>query len=201
MATDTGGDVDFLRMVLAGVIGAVATLSVTWLASYLRRPKLALSFAAAERGCIVDTPCERQPDGAKGTQRALRLRVKNEGWTVAHDVNIAATELVFQPEAKPTNITPDEVLEFRLALSDRTVFDLPSGAYRWLDVVFVDDFGAKDVQIRLAFDPLPARLTLLGFGQAGIYSALALATAEDASPTSLRIAWTWDGTLSGLQIR
>jgi hypothetical protein len=78
-----------------------------------------------------------------------------------------------------SGIIADEVLEFQLALADRSVFDLPPGVHRWVDIVYVDDFGQQDVKMRFGLlHDSPARMSLLGFGGIGRYSVIAMATSE-----------------------
>jgi hypothetical protein len=178
---------------LSGVLGSVVTLAVTGLVFLVRRPKLRMTFTAVQRGCVVDTPSQG------GQQRALRIFVENRGWTTAHNVNVSAIELAFYPQVGTPSGLVDEVLEFHLALSDVTRFDLAQGAHRWVDVVFADDLG-QGVTLRLGFLVRPLRLTLLNFGQRGSYSFEVIATGDNASAKRQRINFHWDGSLRGLRI-
>jgi hypothetical protein len=92
----------------------------------------------------------------------------------------------------------EEVLEFQLALSERTVFDLPPGAHRFIDVFFVEDFGFG-VTNRFAFAQVTLRFSFLEFGK-GRYSVRVVATAQNAWPKKEQVNWNWDGTLAGQNI-
>jgi hypothetical protein len=176
-------------------LGSALTLIVTALLFWIRRPRLLLSFAAKTRGCVVDTP------SLGGRQRVLRILVENCGWTTAHKVSVSATKLKFYPLQGAPSALVDEVLEFCVALQNRSVFDLAPGAHRWVDVAYADDFG-QAVNLRFGFAGMtPLRLSLLGFGKSGSYSFRIIATADNASATKKRICWYWDGSLRGLTIK
>jgi len=180
---------------LSGVLGSALTLIATALVFWIRRPRLLLSFTARTRGCVVETP------SLGGRQRVLRILVENCGWTSAHNVNVSAIKLKFYPLRGSPSVLADEVLEFSLALQNRSVFDLAPGAHRWVDVVYADDFG-QGVNLRFGFaGHTPLRLNLLGFGKRGSYTFSVIATAENANATKKRISWYWDGSLRGLKIR
>jgi hypothetical protein len=108
--------------VLLGMVGSALTIGVGGIVWFIRRPRLHLLFTADVRGCRVDTPSN------VGQQRVLRLFVKNRGWTAAHNVNVCAVKLEYYPQTGGRSEQADEVLDYHLALSDRTVFDLASGA-------------------------------------------------------------------------
>jgi hypothetical protein len=180
---------------LSGVLGSALTLIATALVFWIWRPRLLLSFTARTRGCVVDTP------SLGGRQRVLRILVENCGWTSAHKVTVSAIKLKFYPLQGSPSVLADDVLEFSLALQNRSVFDLAPGAHRWVDVVYADDLG-PDVNLRFGFaGHTPLRLNLLGFGKRGSYTFSVIATAENASATKTRISWHWDGSLRGLTIR
>lgn len=179
---------------LAGIAGALLTLCVQGLVWLWRRPQLALSWNA--HGCEITTPT------AGGQQRVLRLFIKNDGRTAAHNVNVSVIELSHWDlgAAAETAIAVDEVLDLHLGMSDRTVFDLAPGAHHWVDLAFVDDIG-RGPSFRFGFIKEPMRLALQGFGSQGNYSASVIATAENAKAKTLRVNWEWDGTLEGLIFR
>jgi hypothetical protein len=180
---------------LSGALGSALTLIVTALVFWMRRPRLLLSFTARTRGCVVDTP------SLGGRQRVLRILVENHGWTSAHKVNVSAIKLKFYPLRGSPSVLADEVLEFSLALQNRSVFDLAPGAHRWVDVAYADDLG-QDINLRFGFaGHTPLRLNLLGFGKRGSYIFSVIATAENANATKKRISWHWDGSLRGLTIK
>src|SRR5262245_16094030 len=91
-------ELEIAKFVFSGFVGAAGALLVNGAASYYRRPILSLSFATNAQGCVVDTPCQRKDIHgavvAQGHQRALRILVRNEGLTTAHNVCVTATELV-----------------------------------------------------------------------------------------------------------
>jgi len=183
-----------MQEMLSGVLGSALTLIVTGLYLWIRRPRLLLSFTPHTRGCVVETP------SLGGRQRVLRILVENCGWTSAHKINVSATKLKYYPLQGSPSVLADEVLEFSLALQNRSVFDLAPGAHRWVDVVYADDLG-QDVDLRFGFaGHTPLRLSLLGFGKPGSYTFSVIATAENASATKKRISWRWDGSLHGLTI-
>ena len=128
------------------------------------------------------------------------MRVENEGRTTAHGVSLSATEITFCAPGAGKKTLAEEVLEFKLALSqpERTDFDLPPGAHRFVDVFSAANFGTA-ITFTFAFAQIPARLPLLGFGT-GSYSVAVIATAENAAPKKRHISWRWDGTLAGLDI-
>jgi hypothetical protein len=179
---------------LSGIMGSAFTLLVTGFVFWLRRPRLRLIFSAVHRGCLIDTPSQG------GQQRALRIFVENRSWTTAHNVNVSAIELAFYPQIGAPSGLVDEVLEFHLALSDATRFDLAQGAHRWVDVVFADDLG-QGVSLRFGFVVQPLRLTLLNFGNRGSYSFEVIATSDNGNAKRDRINFHWDGSLRGLVIR
>jgi hypothetical protein len=187
--------VEFWKFVLGGFVGALGALAVNGLVWFYLRPKLKMSFTAMTRGCIIDTPSQG------GRQRALRIFIENHGWKTAHQVSVSATHIEFYPsEQGNPAVLADDVLQLQLALTaDRTIFDLPSGAYRWIDVVFADDMG-QGATLRFGFSVQPLRLPEQGFGGRGSYSMEVTATSEDASAGTTKISWHWDGTLKGLYI-
>ena len=67
------------------------------------------------------------------------MHVENYGLTTAHNVCVASTRLELYPTSGHPQALADEVLEIDLALVDRSVFDLPSRAHRWVDIVYVDE--------------------------------------------------------------
>jgi hypothetical protein len=93
----------------------------------------------------------------------------------------------------------DEVMEFKLALADRSMFDLAPGTNRWVDIALADSL--PDGEHFGFFGPIPIRLLQMGFGGPGSYSFKIVATADNANAVKMRINWHWDGTVSGLGIR
>ena len=115
-----------------GLAGSVLTLLFGALRDWNRRPKLRLSFAEGAKGCVVNTPLQMKGPSsgeviATGRQRVLRMLVENYGRTTAHKVCVSSTRLALTPIAGRPEELADEVLEFHLALVDRSIFDLPPG--------------------------------------------------------------------------
>lgn len=200
MSTDL---IALLQIFSGGLVGALVTLLASGAIYLIWRPRLRVFFSEATRGCAVDTPAwgkDQSGNVINGQQRVLRVFVENRGWTTAHNVNVSATELTFFPVSGSPSMLVDEVLEFHLALSDRSMFDLAPGAHRWVDIAYADDFG-RPVELRFGFAAAPpARLSLLGFGGTGRYSFALLATADNAGAETRRIDWHWDGSRAGLRI-
>jgi hypothetical protein len=179
--------------ILSGVFGSALTLIVGTLVFLARRPRLMAFFASRTRGCVVDTP------SAVGQQRTLRVLVENWGWTSAHDVVVSVWRIAFYPPNGVCATVADEVLELRLALTERTAFDLPPGGRRWVDVAYADEAGG-DNALRFGFPTVPMRINQLGFGGVGYYSFKVVITAHNASAVPIQINWSWNGTRQGLSI-
>jgi hypothetical protein len=91
------------------------------------------------------------------------------------------------------------VLELRLALTDRTEFDLAPGGRRWVDVAYADEIGGNHA-LRFGFQTVPMRLDQLGFGGCGYYAFKVVITADNATSITSRINYSWNGTCQGLRI-
>jgi len=173
-----------------------------WLtASYLvSRPRLHLAFASKERGCVVDTPAGAG-NVTTATQRWLKIRVENRGWTAAHQVNVSAAEISFQSKGARAQLYTEEVLDFPLALGEgRTTFDLAPGAHRFVAVFLADQQLGQAATARFAFTQTPRRFQQLGIGDVGAYSVPVIATAHNATARKRLSNWDWDGTVAGLRI-
>jgi hypothetical protein len=182
-----------------GLAGAIVTILSNLALTRWRRPILEIRFDDSVRGCAASTPAILQPAGTRGTQRTLRLRVRNVGKTTAHAVNVCATEIAHTEIATGRTILfSEEVIDLVMALSDRTVFDLAPGAFRFVDVFYSESFGER-TSFRFAFPVQPIRLGLLGMG-IGDYSMVVVTTGSSLSSSQHRIDWTWDGSVEGAAI-
>jgi hypothetical protein len=118
----------WLLIFSGGLAGALLTQLISLFVYLVSRPRLHLTFATAERGCVVDTPARSSAalgNVTNARQRWLKIRVENRGWIAAHVVNVSAAEISFYGRNRPVQIYAEEVLDFPLALGGgRTTFDL-----------------------------------------------------------------------------
>ena len=183
-----------------GLAGALLTQLIALVAYLVSRPRLHLVFASTERGCVVDTPAGAG-NVTTATQRWLKTRVENRGWTAAHQVNVSAAEISFQGRNVPPEIYTEEVLDFPLAFGEgRSTFDLAPGAHRFVCVFLANQQLGQAATAQFAFIETPRRFQQLGIGGVGAYSVWVIATAHNATAKKRRINWDWNGTVTGLLI-
>jgi hypothetical protein len=159
-----------------------------------QRPRLQLVFDRTVDGCEVDT---RTAESEDVSQRYLRLKILNTGFSPAENVIVSITQIFFRPEGQGASRTfREEVLDLKVSLTDDYPIRVPAGGHRFMDICFTsNDAGAA--RFGLAFRGNPVRFQTFGFGR-GAYTARVFASADGADSSHAEVKWKWDGTLKGL---
>ena len=187
MAQTTDWIVLAVTALTGGAAGAFITQFIQRRITRFLRPRLSLVFQSDVDGCDVPVP---------PTQRFFRLKVINNGRSVAENVNVSITRLTFTPEGESAARTfQEEVLDLQVSLTGDYPFRLPTESHRFMDVCYFSQ-PYESIDVGFAFRKPPSRLLTYGFG-AGSYSAQLLASADDADSKRAEIKWVWDGTLDG----
>ena len=192
----------WLTAFTGGLADALCTQFIIFMAYLVSRPRLHLAFAATERGCVVDTPAG-SGNVTNARQRWLKIRVENQGWTAAHEINVSAAEISFEARTAPVQIFAEEVLDFPLALgAGRSTFDLAPSGHRFVAVFLAEEQLGQRPAAGFAFPAAqtPRRFQQIGIGSIGTYSVRVIATAHNAAAKKRRINWDWNGTVDGLHI-
>jgi hypothetical protein len=144
------------------------------------------------------------------------LKIKNEGKSVATNVSVCVSEIVFTAAGTGSREFREEVFDLHLANTrDRTVFNLAAGGHRFIDLVHTsvckplpgvsalppELFPQVNCEARRDFDFLaaPVRLADLNFTR-GQYRVKVFVSADNAKSSMYEFEFAWDGTLHGLQI-
>ena len=159
-----------------------------------QRARLQLVFDRTVDGCEVET---RTAESEDVSQRYLRLKVLNTGYSPAENVIVSVTQIFFRPEGQGSSRTfREEVLDLKVSLTDDHPVRVPAGGHRFMDVCFTsNDAGATRFCFAFRGNRLPFQT--FGFGR-GAYTARVFASADGADSSHAEIKWKWDGTLKGL---
>jgi len=179
--------------VTALVGAAVGTLLAQWW-KRRQRARLQLVFDRTVDGCEVET---RTAESEDMSQRYLRLKVLNTGYSPAENVIVSVTQIFFRPEGQGSSRTfREEVLDLKVSLTDDHPVRVPAGGHRFMDVCFTSN-DAGTARFGFAFRGNRLPFQTFGFGR-GAYTARVFASADGADPSHAEIKWKWDGTLKGL---
>jgi hypothetical protein len=173
--------------------GAMGAILAQWW-KRRQRARLQLVFDRTVDGCEVDTPTVESADVS---QRYLRLKVLNTGFSPAENVIVSVTQIFFRPEGQGASRTfREEVLDLKVSLTDDYPIRVPAGGHRFMDICFTsNDAGAA--RFGFIFRANPVRFQTFGFGR-GAYTARVFASADGADSSHAEVKWKWDGTLKGL---
>src|SRR5262245_1251328 len=159
-----------------------------------QRARLQLVFDRTVDGCEVET---RTAESEDVSQRYLRLKVLNTGYSPAENVIVSVTQIFFRPEGQGSSRTfREEVLDLKVSLTDDHPVRVPAGGHRFMDVCFTSN-DAGTARFGFAFRGNRLPFQTFGFGR-GAYTARVFASADGADPSHAEIKWKWDGTLKGL---
>jgi hypothetical protein len=200
-----------------GLAGAILTLSGQHAYRLLMRPILKLVLSDVP-GCVVpasgwfiDTRTghpirDASGNPLRGATQYLRIKIENQGRTFAQNVSISVTEITSAVAGSGTTKFEEEVFDLYLANSSqqRSVFNLPAGAHRFVDLVHATNEDKVSAPTELAFDFGNAAHRLEALkpktGQRANYKAKVFASADNATSITEEFGWEFAGTLDSLKI-
>jgi hypothetical protein len=162
----------------SGLAGSVLTLLTQAAHRWWNKP--VLKIEPNEKGCRVETPAwlvdedknvvvDASGQPRKIEQVYLRLRIRNPGRTFARNASVCVTEITYEPKGLD-GVFGEEVLDPKMSLTgDKPLFNLPSGAYCFVDLVHTEQKVGRPVELKFDFVSWPVRMMALGFG-AGRYN-------------------------------
>jgi hypothetical protein len=157
-----------------GVLGASITLFLQGFLPWWRQPRLIIERGLP--GVIVDTPA-RTGTGATARERYARIRVRNQGRSVAKNVRCMIERIVFFPAGAGAQMNDEEVLDLLWVFVHGTTCDIPRSSHRFAELCHVSQREGGPVVLTLGARDVPLRFATL-LDAAGMFEFHVLATAE-----------------------
>ena len=181
-----------------GLAGAMLTQGWQWLVTYWNSRKLQADFGKQWEGCVVENVAFRDREGFLGQKKYLRLRVFNNGLTMAKDVQVIIVKISAAGSSNKWS-SSGEVFDAFWSSADRNLrMDIPSKTPRFADLCSASD------------DPNRGALEICAGGGnighlkdkdvRGTISLEICITAQNAKTITKGIKFTFDGTANGLLI-
>jgi len=179
-----------------GVVGAAATLFVHQWLPYWRRPQLVIEHGS---GVMVDTPATTGTPGETARERYARIRVRNQGRSVAKNVRCMIERIVFFPAGAGAELNDEEVLDLLWVFVHGITCDIPSMSHRFGELCHASQVAGGPVVLKLGARDVPLRFAAL-LKAGGLFEFHVLTTADNASTSRTVIRVRWTGTVEGLNI-
>lgn len=181
-------------MLGGGLAGALLTQLAQHGITWLRRPKLSISFGEEVPGCVVDN-VPYTAGNRKGRRKFFRLRVENTGCSAATDTELLVERVCNRGRWQ----FDDEVMSLLWSNSkNNTKVSIPSNTHRYVDLLSAD------------LDPNEHSPTLLAegydfdrfrtLGVEGVIEIDVCVTASNAATFRKALRITSDGTAAGSRI-